>query len=88
MKMERVVAPRRLFGAGLFLSFCHGVSICSEKRGKTNRLGTRVRNAIRANEGGRRNLVNGAVNLASRPIISLLPTFLDARHFFGYEPRV
>lgn len=32
--------------------------------------------------------INGAVNLAGRPIISLLPTFLDARHFFGYEPRV
>ena len=32
-------------------------------------------------------MVNGAVNLAARrPIISLLPTFLHARHLFGlYE---
>lgn len=72
----------------LFLSLdIAGVSIHSEKE-KRNKRGTRVRNAGRANEKDEKNLVNGAVNLEGRPIISLLPTFLDARHFFGYEPRV
>lgn len=40
----------------------------------------------RTRDKGLRNVVNGAVNLAARPIISLLPTFLHARHLFGlYE---
>jgi len=81
--------PRRLFGAILFSSasffLLAGVSTHSEKE-KRNKRGTRVKNAVRANEKDERNLVNGAVNLESRPIISLLPTFLDARHFFGYDP--
>lgn len=82
--------PRRFFGSFLFgiasffllilPAFLYG------KGKKGNKRGTRVRNAGQANEKDERNLVNGAVNLEGRPIISLLLTFLDARHFFGYEP--
>lgn len=57
-------------------------------RGSTVRKGTMANRRRRTKDRGLRNLVNGAVNLAGRPIISLLPAFLHARHFFGATSRI
>jgi len=76
-------APPVDFSARFFslrpLSFswhCRRFYTFGKRKKKRNKRGTRVKNAVRANEKDERNLVNGAVNLEGRPIISLLPTFL------------